>query len=186
MNAEWHATQALSNPARRAPDRGGHTITCFLSISPFRIGTLIFRSRDFRTSRMLQKSASFVGAPIAALSWCNGSDAKRLNPEGVSPFAKIHAKGERFTRSPNWTRNPPGGFLQRRQYGGASPDEPLVHTKCGMYLFASSLTAAAPVERRVSARWGWAGEKTGLFEHPAGSSDPVHDIQQSCISRVSK
>ena len=58
------------------------------------------------TSRMLKKSASFVGAPIAALSWCNGSDAKRLNPEGVSPFAKIHAKGERFTRSADETRNP--------------------------------------------------------------------------------
>jgi hypothetical protein len=28
--------------------------------------------------------------------------------------------------------------------------------------------AALPAERRVSARRGWAGEKSGLFEHPAG------------------
>ena len=41
------------------------------------------------------------------------------------------------------------------------------HTKCGLYLLASSLAAALPVERRVSARRGWAGEKAGLFEHPA-------------------
>jgi hypothetical protein len=40
-------------------------------------------------------------------------------------------------------------------------------TKCGPYLLASSLAAALPVERRVSARRGWAGEKSGLFEHPA-------------------
>ena len=29
------------------------------------------------------------------------------------------------------------------------------------------LTAALPAERRVLARRGWAGEKSGLFEHPA-------------------
>jgi hypothetical protein len=29
-----------------------------------------------------------------------------------------------------------------------------------------SLAAALPVERRVSARRGWAGENNGLFEHP--------------------
>ena len=31
---------------------------------------------------------------------------------------------------------------------------------------ASSLAAALPAERRVSARRGWAGENSGLFEHP--------------------
>jgi hypothetical protein len=36
-----------------------------------------------------------------------------------------------------------------------------------MYLFASSLAAAKPAERRVSARRGWVGENNGLFEHPA-------------------
>ena len=32
---------------------------------------------------------------------------------------------------------------------------------------ASSLAAALHAERRVVARRGWAGEKSGLFEHPA-------------------
>jgi hypothetical protein len=31
-----------------------------------------------------------------------------------------------------------------------------------------SLAAALPEEGRVSARRGWAGEMSGLFEHPAG------------------
>ena len=31
------------------------------------------------------------------------------------------------------------------------------------------LSAALPVERRVSARRGWVGENGGLFEHPEGS-----------------
>ena len=48
-------------------------------------------------------AASFVGAPIAVLSRCNGSNAKRLTAGGVSPFAMIHAKGERFTRSAECT-----------------------------------------------------------------------------------
>jgi hypothetical protein len=47
--------------------------------------------------------------------------------------------------------------------------ERTTHTKCGTYLLASSLAAALPVERRVSARRGWAGEKSGLFEHPAAA-----------------
>jgi hypothetical protein len=54
---------------------------------------------------MFKKSASFVGAPVAVLSWCNGSHAKRLNGEGVSPFAKIYSKDERITRSADETRN---------------------------------------------------------------------------------
>ena len=39
-------------------------------------------------------------------------------------------------------------------------------TTCGPYLLASSLAAALPAERRVLARRGWVGEKSGLFEHP--------------------
>mgnify|MGYP001567332610 CR=1 FL=1 len=38
------------------------------------------------------------------------------------------------------------------------------------YVFASSLAAALPAERRVTARRGWAGENRGLFEHPAALS----------------
>ena len=45
------------------------------------------------------------------------------------------------------------------------------HTKCGRYLLASSLAAALLGTRRVSARQGWAGEKSGLFEHPAWTQD---------------
>ena len=33
--------------------------------------------------------------------------------------------------------------------------------------FSCSLAAALPEERCVSARQGWAGEKSGLFEQPA-------------------
>ena len=40
-------------------------------------------------------------------------------------------------------------------------------TKCGAYLLASSLAAALLGTRRVLARQGWAGEMSGLFEHPA-------------------
>ena len=35
------------------------------------------------------------------------------------------------------------------------------------YASGPSLAAALPTERRVLARRGWAGEKSGLFEHPA-------------------
>ena len=35
---------------------------------------------------------------------------------------------------------------------------------------ASSLAAALPAERRVLARRGWAGEMSGLFEHPVWRS----------------
>ena len=41
------------------------------------------------------------------------------------------------------------------------------HTKCGLYLLVSSLAAALLGTRRVLARQGWEGEKSGLFEHPA-------------------
>src|SRR5580765_101426 len=41
------------------------------------------------------------------------------------------------------------------------------NTKCGTYLLASSLAAALLGRRRVSARQGWAGETSGIFEHPA-------------------
>ena len=71
------------------------------------------------SSRTLKKPASFVGAPIAVFSCCNGSHAKRLNPEGVSPFAKIHPMGERFTRSAVWISSPPHS-LRPRPWIGAS------------------------------------------------------------------
>jgi hypothetical protein len=53
------------------------------------------------------------------------------------------------------------------------------HTKCGLYLLGPSLAAALPAERRVSARRGWAGEKSGLFEHPARCFPIVLDVRTS-------
>jgi hypothetical protein len=47
---------------------------------------------------------------------------------------------------------------------------------------ASSLAAALLGTRRVSARQGWAGEKSGLFEHPAWvfcSGPRLDDVRRS-------
>src|SRR6266850_7540638 len=55
------------------------------------------------------------------------------------------------------------------------------HTKCGTYLLASSLAAALPAKRRVLARRGWAGEKSGLIEHPACGSPVIQDIRNSKV-----
>lgn len=60
------------------------------------------------SSRMLKKSASVVGAPIADLSWCNRSDAKRLHvlnplsgesngyPEHDSPLRTLRPRRTSF------------------------------------------------------------------------------------------
>jgi hypothetical protein len=56
------------------------------------------------------------------------------------------------------------------------------HTKCGWYLLASSLAAALLGTRRVSARQGWVGEKSSLFEHPAWvfcSGPRLQDVRHS-------
>ncbi len=53
-----------------------------------------------------------------------------------------------------------------------------------MYLLASSLAAALPAERRVSARRGWAGEKSGLSEQPAGHLASVSDLGGGVIFGV--
>ncbi len=70
---------------------------------------------------------------------------------------------------------------RKRWRGFSVRQDPLqgrtAHTNCGLYLLASSLAAALPVDRRVSARRGWAGVKSGLFEHPAHSSLVVLDVQ---------
>jgi len=58
------------------------------------------------------------------------------------------------------------------------------HTKCSWYLLAFSLAAALPAERRVSARRGWAGEKSSLSEQPAGNSASVSDLRRGVISGV--
>ena len=51
----------------------------------------------------------------------------------------------------------------------------------------SSLAAALPAERRVLARRGWAGETSGLFEHPAWRASVIPDMQPvkfQCAHRV--
>jgi hypothetical protein len=61
------------------------------------------------------------------------------------------------------------------------------HTKCGWYLLASSLAAALLGTRRVSARQGWAGEKSGLFEHPETilPSTPFERFEQHFMHKSS-
>jgi hypothetical protein len=55
------------------------------------------------------------------------------------------------------------------------------YTKCGPYLLAASLVAALLGTRRVSARQGWAGEKSGLFEQPAGCVGTVPNFLRLCF-----
>src|SRR4029077_20079758 len=58
------------------------------------------------------------------------------------------------------------------------------HTECGLYLLRASLAAALLGARRVSARRGWAGEMSGLFEHPAAIVSSAHSVRsQRCIVR---
>ena len=52
------------------------------------------------------------------------------------------------------------------------------------YALGPSLAAALPAERRVSARRGRAGEKSGLFEHPAGVFSCCVICADHRISRV--
>src|SRR5262245_6079937 len=51
-------------------------------------------------------------------------------------------------------------------------------TTCGLYPVGPSLVAVLPGTRRVSARQGWAGEKSSLFDHPVGvfSSYPKRTV----------
>jgi hypothetical protein len=51
---------------------------------------------------------------------------------------------------------------------------------------ASSLAATLPAERRVLARRGWAGEKSGFFEHPVWCSPVIPDVQISEIPACSQ
>ena len=60
------------------------------------------------------------------------------------------------------------------------------HEVCGTYLLASSLAAALPGASRVLARHGWAGEKSGLFEHPTWWTPVIPDVQTSEIPACHK
>ena len=67
--------------------------------------------------------------------------------EGVFPFAKTHCKGER----PHEVRYVP----------------PRLFARCGL----------AWAKARLGRARGWAGEKSGLFEHPAGCVSLIPDMQ---------
>ena len=71
--------------------------------------------------------------------------------------------------SPLCSRNarPQKALVGRAQWG-TQPSHPgdNVHKRAGKDHFVS-LAAALFGERRVLARQGWVGEKSGLFEHPA-------------------
>ena len=47
----------------------------------------------------------------------------------------------------------------------------------GGYVSGFDSPAALPAERRVLARRGWAGEKAGLFEHPAWNFPVILDMR---------
>jgi hypothetical protein len=71
-------------------------------------------------------------------------------------------RGSTHRTEPLGCRNYWRGFSVRQD----SFDGRTAHTKCGTYLLASSLAAALGGTKRVSARWGGRGKKSGLFEHP--------------------
>jgi len=84
--------------------------------------------------------------PTSSLLTKSASVAQRLNSEPTLGY-RTHRRGFPVRQNP----------VNKRT----------AHTKCGLHLFASSLAAALPAERRVLARRGWAGEKSGLSEQPA-------------------
>jgi hypothetical protein len=86
--------------------------------------------------------------------------------------------------SPLCSRNarPRKGLVGRAQWG-TPPNHPRdkVHEQAWK---GSSLVARCGLAwaRRVSARQGWAGEKSGLFEHPAAILSSAHSVRfQRCI-----
>ena len=54
-----------------------------------------------------------------------------------------------------------------RRSGSAQAGQPFVVLTYSVYAPRAKGPAALPVERRVLARRGWAGEMTGFFEHHA-------------------
>ncbi len=62
----------------------------------------------------------------------------------------------------------PGGVLASfRRHWALTASRPSANVTL-IILRVADLAVAAPAERRVLARRGWAGEKDGLFDHPAG------------------
>ena len=61
----------------------------------------------------------------------------------------------------------------------------MVQAKLGMYLFASSLAAAARGIARLGAL-GLGVKKTDLLDQPAGSHEMVWDFEISCFASYAK
>ena len=119
---------------------------CLSSIAP----TLLDGGECVNSARMLKKSPFPPAQPRRAET--------RLFPW----FVLASLRDSTYRGMPLGYLNHWRGFSVRQdQLRGRT-----AHTKCGTYLLASSLAAALPAERRVLARRGWAGEMSGLFEHP--------------------
>src|ERR1700675_2958525 len=102
--------------------------------------------------------------------------SSRMLKKSVS-FVLASLRGSTYRGEPLGYRNHWRGFSVRQDpFKGRT-----AHTKCGTYLLASSIAAALLGTRRVSARQGWAGEKSGLFEHPAWRTPVIPDVQTSEI-----
>jgi hypothetical protein len=78
------------------------------------------------------------------------------------------------SEDPRWTRAVEGSVGPSRE----NSDEQA--WKSYRYVLA----AALPGPRRVSARQGWAGEKSGPFEHPVGHSFASPEMQLIDFSGV--
>ena len=101
-----------------------------------------------------------TGVSMVINKGCELSRMLKKSPSSV--LASL--RSSTYRREPLGCRNHLRGFSARQDPCKGRT----AHTKCGMYLLGPSLAAALLGTRRVSARQGWAGEKSGLFEHLAG------------------
>ena len=108
---------------------------------------------------MLKKSLISATQPRCAKT--------HLSPSSVLALLR----GSMYRTEPLGCRNYWRGFSVRQDsfYGRTA------HTKCGMYLLASSVAAALRGTRRVSTRQGLAGETSGFFEQPVCEYPAVQD-----------
>ena len=93
-------------------------------------------------------------APSIENPWQDAEKARQQRGDGpVSPLCSRNAR-------------PKKALVGRAQWG-THPGHPGQRHEQAWKDHLYSLAAALPAEQRVLARWGWAGENRGLFEHPA-------------------
>ena len=108
----------------------------------------------------------------------NPSASRMLEKSARGVLASL--RGSTYRVEPLGYRNHWRGFSVRQDsFKGRT-----AHTKCGLYLLASSLAAALPAERRVSARWGWAGETSAFLNILRGILLSSHTCKQSKCCHV--